>query len=147
MSGFSGDDPSGPGVPPLILDWKAGQTFYGYDEMGKACRFPRPPPMQRAVVTTLSAAGTGAQAGVLVGQIKWFFPNKFPAGVVPVVLTNITALNGARLAVRAIDKTNEYAVLEVTRPIILLTALSDERVGGVQIDVSANTPTATVTMS
>jgi len=147
MSGFSGDDPAGTsGIPPLVASWKAGQTFYGYDEFGKACRFPRPPPMQRVVVTTLAIDGVGVNAGIKAGQAKWVFPNPYAAGIKPVITISVEQPAGSAPDVKAIEVTNTYVIIEVTKSLVNLGILNINGVASATVHLTANIPTPTVTM-
>lgn len=145
MSGFSGSDGSPAATQPLQIGYKDGDTTIGFRD-GLNARFPRLPPTQRAVVTTLAAAGTGANAGLSAGQAKWIFPNPYAAGVKPVITIAVEQPAGSAPDVKAIEVTNTYVIIEVTKSLINLGILNINGVASATVHLTANTPTPTVSM-
>jgi len=145
MSGYSGVDPAADGNAPLVAGWKPGDSVPGFRD-GMAVRFPRLPPMQRAHVVTLMADGVGANAGVKAGQAKWVFPNPYDVGVKPVVTTSVEGATGTAPDVKVVTCTNEYVIVEITRPAVLLGALQINMVSSAIVHITANIPTPTVVM-
>jgi hypothetical protein len=145
MSGFSGSDTSPDATQPLQKGYRDGDSVVGFRDNLNA-RFPRLPPTQRAVVTTLTAAGTGANAGVKVGQAKWVFPNPYAAGVKPVITIAVESATGTAPDFKIVEATNTYVIIEVTQTVLNLTVLNINGYGAATVHLTANIPTPTVVM-